>query len=212
MEGIEYRTYFPWNDKMPLREACNDKLKAARFHLDAMEHLYIGKPPAFRFSLSAFLTAIRSPLQYIYSDAVPSSRRPPPDPPIPTNGPMLAWYEAKMRQSEVLRFFKLERDREIHERPTKPQARVSLSYPLNFVYKGLPFTPAWTRPDRETGEPTFLTIGIRKYYPAPEKYVRWQYNFVDQTNSGTQDVVQLCKRAIIEVENIIAEGIDLGYM
>jgi hypothetical protein len=69
---------------------------------------------AFRYELSAFLSAARSVLQYAFEEATtkPNGRQ---------------WYEAQVSGSAVLKFFKDKRDLNIHVEPVRPSRHIAVS-------------------------------------------------------------------------------------
>jgi hypothetical protein len=76
---------------------------------------------AFRHDLSAFLNSARSVLQFAHKEAKPKPGG-------------QAWYDSQIASSLVCQFFKDERDRNIHEKPTHPKAVVSTKLGSNVKF------------------------------------------------------------------------------
>lgn len=83
------------------------KLDEAQYFLAGMrEAEAAGDGRAFRYELSAFLSAARSVLQYALAECERKSRS--------------DWYELAVSRDACLRFLKLQRDDNIHGRPASP--------------------------------------------------------------------------------------------
>lgn len=85
------------------------KLAEARYFLDRL-HAEVANPAAFGRELSAFLASARSVLQYALKEAEskPGGRQ---------------WYEQAVAADPLFRFFKNERDTNIHDQPVDPARR-----------------------------------------------------------------------------------------
>src|SRR4051812_24541740 len=111
---------------MTTREDCLDKVAAAKYHLRLMQE-HLADRDVFRYDLAAFLSAVRSPLQYVHVTANPNEARPRPNPRAAVNRPMLDWYQAQVRRAAILGFFRDERNLDIHQTPVTPQGHVRVS-------------------------------------------------------------------------------------
>src|ERR1700690_2760273 len=95
-----------------------DKIAEGRFFLLLMQHAEERDP--FRYCLSAFLSAVRSVLQYAHKDAA-------------RNPAAHALYESVMAASLVLSFFKDKRNFNIHEAPVPVQMHVAVGLSDNIA-------------------------------------------------------------------------------
>jgi hypothetical protein len=171
------------------------KLDEARFFIGAMT-TSVEDSMAFRFNLSAFLSAARSVLQYALEETKSK-----------TGGQ--AWYNAQMVSNPVLRFFKDKRDVNIHERPVDTPATINVT-----VTDVIGFSDAVLI--REFGADGILVTerGLGAATPAvvtcPPPSVSRRYNFPDWT--GQEDVLQLCRDYVMAVESVVSDGRSKGFL
>ena len=105
-----------------------DKIREARYFLDCLREQVTEHDPNFRYSLSAFLSAGQSGLQYLHRKAKSGNR--------------VKWYQQIVSGDTVLKFFKEQRNINIHEHPVDTSIGVilhdgvSVSDPLNIVVRG----------------------------------------------------------------------------
>lgn len=156
----------------------------------------MASPKEFGYCLSAFLTAVRAPFQYVIGEI----KKP------PRNMALSNWYDARVNASPVLQFFRDERNFEIHEEPRRPKAQVSGQIPIQSggAY-GLPDTTTGEMPKMAVynGSPVLITAAHN---------IEWSYTFVSPTGAGDQDVLRLCETCIMEVEAAIDEGVANGLI
>jgi hypothetical protein len=170
------------------------KIKEAHYFLDQI----LAEPDErenFIYSLSAFVSAARSPLQYACKEAAGK-----------TGGQ--AWYDRQVTGNAAVKFFKDARDLNIHERPVAPQqalglnigatARASASVTIA-VIRANGTMERFHHPTRnpEGSDQSEVTI-TRKYF-----FEDWL---------GKEDVVALCTTYLAEVERIVADGVANGIL
>jgi hypothetical protein len=89
------------------------KLQEAKYFLTKMEETR-EDPNSFVYNLSAFLSASRSVLQYVFNETRKTA-----------NGNQ--WYQSFVKSSNTLKFFKDKRDVNIHEKPVSPPSNVQIN-------------------------------------------------------------------------------------
>jgi hypothetical protein len=171
------------------------KLDEAAYFLSRLSKV-IDQPEAFKFELSAFLSAARSALQYAYKEieGTPSKK---------------AWYDKLFDRCPLLGFFKDKRDMNIHRRPINPTMQVGvgitevlhLSASLSFVLtnqEGEVIQRGTTSPDP-----------IPQSEPVPAA-ISYRYTFPDWT--GNEDIITLCGDYLTEIRDVVNDGIALGHL
>jgi len=173
------------------------KIQEAKFFLSLMVKERENRE-AFKYSLSAFLTAARSVMQYALKEAKRKSGG-------------LGWYKNRMAKSLILRYFTRKRNFNIHFDPVEPQKSawieskepVSLSGSLHIVLK-------------DKNGKVIETRDILETQPQPEKAGESSfrsgltYNFEDW--SGGEDVLTLSAMYIQELEKVVEDGIGRGLI
>jgi len=199
------------------------KLEEARFFLQHMEQSQSDIVSFGRF-FSAFVSAARSVLQYAREEAI-------------TKGKKECWYDKKMNSSIVFRFFKNQRDLEIHQRPADLTKSVEISVPSTYIQITL---SGGQKEDRE-----FFSKTLFKYFSGGDVPIddldrarNMQSNCeIEQVNTGngavkdsygfkkwidmpkefeiicdTADVLGFCKQYIDELEKFIDDGVRSNYI
>jgi hypothetical protein len=160
---------------------------------------------AFTFNLSAFLSATRSILQYALEEAKNKQ------------GGQI-WYDNLMKSSLELRFFKDKRDLNIHEKPIHPKAHYILhaetgGYLTSFgsvsmtVYDKDGNIKQQVQSNPNPAIPEITPTKNTNSEPIPNEV---KYYFDNWT--GTEDVLTLCQKCILELENVINDGISQGFI
>src|ERR1044071_3155514 len=90
-----------------------DKIAEARYFLEQLPALQNHRD-AFRYTFSAFLSAARSPFQYVYSE-------------IKDNPVAKKWYEEQVSSHAVVQFFRDKRNISIHTKPISLSAVINIS-------------------------------------------------------------------------------------
>jgi len=151
----------------------------------------------FTHNLSAFLSSARSVLQYALNEAK-------------TKPGGQQWYDNRISASPVLKFFKDKRDVNIHTEPIQPQAHYKLELTETI----------------HLSESVSITItdkdgNIKKQYsssepePMPKEpetpaVMEIKYKFNDWV--GSEDVFALCQMYVQELENIVKDGVNKGFI
>ena len=180
----------------------------------------------FKYNLSALLSASRSVLQYILEEVTPGNKPEAAKGPIikcfmlvfihickaptsDTNSKRAAqrWYQKKVGKSQVVKFFRDVRNDNIHIKPVNPHAHIILQ-PNNCVFPGptVAGVPLDGQPQDETPPPPAVVREEELKPPPPPP----EYTF--EKWPGTEDVETLCRKYLGELEQIIKEGVSLGYI
>ena len=170
------------------------KLREAKFFLARMEES-VEDREAFRYYLSAFLSAARSVLQYAFEESKRKNNR--------------QWYEKTVAEYGVLSFFKDKRDANVHrEDPVNPSRDITIAISEGvgvFSAVGEVFfndePVEMSRPKEEPPPPT-----------PPEN--RSQITVRDYFNDwpGPEDIFKLSHRYIEELERFVQSGIEQRYI
>jgi hypothetical protein len=172
-----------------------EKLDEARHFLEGMTRS-IEDPVAFRFELSAFLSAARSVLQYAREEAITR-----------TGGQ--AWFDAHMRRDRVLNFFKDKRDVSVHVRPVVPAATINVT-----ASDVIQFSEAFLLRVFDDEGNLISEKGSGSPAPppvvSPPSSVSRVYNFPDW--SGQEDVLQLCRGYMSALEGVVSDGHSRGFV
>ncbi|MEE9214963.1 MAG: hypothetical protein V3U54_09265 [Thermodesulfobacteriota bacterium] len=150
----------------------------------------------FHYELSAFLSAVRSPLQYAYEEVKGTTKQ--------------KWYDNKISNSPILKFFKDKRDINIHERPIQANQHLDLRA-FEPICISDAVDVAIRRPDgsvvKRDVKPESTPVISKDPIPATlvigYKFSDWQ---------GPEDVFSLCKQYLNEVKEFIKEGIQKGFL
>jgi hypothetical protein len=174
-----------------------EKIQEAEYFLDRMTAKRESRD-AFRFNLSAFLSAARSVLQYAREEVRPKPGG-------------LAWYDSHMANNKVLKFFKDKRDINIHVEPVvvrvdvgvQATERIRLSESVTIdIFEGGKLV------DRRQSAPVELeTESEPADQPATTSRI---YRFGDW--SGGEDVFQLSATYLNELKHVVAEGQQRAYL
>jgi hypothetical protein len=151
---------------------------------------------AFRFNLSAFLSASRSVLQY----ALEAARQQP-------GGQ--AWYDGHMATSKIVMFFRDKRDVNIHVEPVALRADIGVQ-----AIERIGLTESVTIEIFEDGR----LVGRHESTPAPLEpapadepaAISTVYKFGDWV--GVEDVFQLSRQYLNELKAMVVDGQRRGYL
>jgi hypothetical protein len=151
---------------------------------------------AFRFNLSAFLSAARSVLQYAFEEVRQQPSR-------------QAWYRGHMAASKILTFFKDKRDLNIHVEPLALRADIAVHATERIL-----LTESLTIEIFEGGQ----LVGRHESPPAqPEPApadepatISTVYTFSDWV--GVEDVFQLSRQYLNELKAVVADGQKRGHL
>jgi len=151
----------------------------------------------FEYNLSAFLSSARSILQYALREAEkkPGGQH---------------WYDNRISSSPTLKFFKEKRDINIHVEPIQPLAHSKIEHTGTLPLSGSISITAWDKDGNikqqyssDKSNPTQKESQI-----PPVKEIRYKFN----DWSGSEDVLTLCQSCIQELENVIKDGVNKGFI
>ena len=169
------------------------KIREAKFSLARMEES-VDNREAFRYYLSAFLSASRSVLQYALEESKKKGCQ--------------KWYDDAVSRSKVLQFFIDKRNVNIHEEPVNPSRDVTIA-----ISEGVGVFSA-------VGEVFFndkpVEMSRFEEEPPPLKppESRHKTTIRDYFNDwpGPEDIFGLSHQYIEELESFVQSGIEQGYI
>jgi hypothetical protein len=172
-----------------------EKLDEAHHFLAGMTRS-VEDPRAFRFELSAFLSAARSVLQYALVEAKTM-----------TGGQ--AWFDAHATGNPVLSFFRDKRNVSIHSGPIVPAATINVSASDVIRFSEAVLIRCL---DDEGNLVSERSIGSQAPPPvvSPPPSISRVYNFPDWT--GQEDVLQLCRNYVAALEAVVNDGHSRGFL
>lgn len=173
------------------------KIKEARFFLSLMVKEQENRE-AFKYFLSAFLSAARSVMQYALEEAKAKRKG-------------RKWHDKKMNKSIMLGYFKDKRDFNIHIAPVEPQKSVwveiteavHLSESVHIVLKDKNGKVKETRDYHETES---------KPEQQGESSVRSGSTYKFEDWPGGEDVLTLSAMYVKELERVVEDGISQGFI
>lgn len=145
--------------------------------------------------LSAFLSAARSVLQYAREEAT-------------TRGGQ-QWYDNHMISSKVLAFFKDKRDISVHTQPVQVNQHISIQ--LTCIMPPSPslrievFDQTGQLIDEYSSKPS-------EPPPAPESPSKVTHGFIFPDWPGNEDVLQLCHLYLNELQRVVEDGQNNGFL
>jgi hypothetical protein len=149
----------------------------------------------FLFVLSAFLSAARSVLQYAIKEAQ-------------TKSGGQQWYDSRITSNNVLTFFKDKRDINVHVQPIQVNQHISIQLTevvLSVSIHIKKFDQTGRLIDEYSSEPS-EPPSSREIPPK----VTHRFAFPDW--SGTEDVLQLCHLYLEELQHVVVEGQNNGFL
>lgn len=171
-----------------------DKLNEANYFFNHMCNT-IDEPDCFHYELSAFLSAARSVLLYALEEA--QTKR---------NGQK--WYDNYISQSDILKFFRDKRDISIHQEPVKAHKHITAC--INEV---IHISDSINIQVQKVG--SLIKKKLKKSTPQPipkstDMTISVKYKFPDW--QGTEDVIELCRKYIKELEKFIKDGLSKRFI
>lgn len=154
-------------------------------------------PQYFGYNLSAFLSASRSSLQYIYRE-------------VKSNTQAKAWYKAYMSSSSVLKFFRDRRDINIHIEPVQPEVALQINVAESVVVSdsvsvAIPSGDRNTESEHSSSSPPPKPRASAGSVSLGPKYTLEDWE-------GNEDIPTLCEMYIEELANMIQDGLSKGYI
>ncbi|HUU52474.1 MAG TPA: hypothetical protein VMW92_05560 [Candidatus Heimdallarchaeota archaeon] len=150
-------------------------------------------PLHFKYKLSAFLSASRSVLQYVFKE-------------VKVKPKGLIWYQKAVKNSPVIKFCRDKRNSNIHYSPVDPDIKFTLQLddcliPSTADHLTLNGQPQAERPPSQVA---VREKELKPPAPPPEyKFDKWL---------GLDDVPTLCRKYLSELEQFIKKGKSLGYI
>jgi len=178
------------------------KLEEAKYFYSKMLNEQ-GNRNAFIYNLSAFLSAARSVLQYALEEAR-----------VKKGGQK--WYENLMAASQLLKFFKDERDVNIHTEPVLPKAHYTLyaeagNYILMSGSVSMIVRDKEGNIKQQTKVSANSSVEQEKPVQKPTSKPNEVGYFFDNW-MGNEDVLTLSKKCLEEIERAINDGIIQGFI
>ncbi len=172
------------------------KLQEAKYFYSKMVDEQAHKE-IFTYNLSAFLSSARSVLQYALCEArtKPGGQQ---------------WYDDFISTSRVLKFFKKKRDINIHTEPVQPIATYKMELRETIHISD---SISITITDKEENIIQQFSSGLSEAIPKESKKpeaMKIKYKFDNWV--GNEDVLNLCQIYIQELEHLIKEGVNKGFI
>ncbi len=174
------------------------KLEEAKYFYQQMSEHFDDRE-AFTHALSAFLSAARSVLQYALKEAK-------------TKAGGQSWYDIHMNNSQVLTFFKDKRDTNIHQEPVRPSRHTDVAFRDVLVLRDsfkavLRDADGNIKQQRSSGP---VEAGSEVQRPRETASISHRWVFTDW--SGTEDAMTLCQKYMEELEDLVRDGINQGFV
>ena len=148
------------------------------------------------FDLSAFLSAARSVLQYAFKEAQGKSDS-------------QQWYDNHITSSKVLAFFKDKRNFNVHTQPVPVNQHTSIQSTEVVRSSESIHIKKFDQTGRLIGE---YSSEPSEPPPAPEIPPKVTHRFTFPDWSGTEDVLQLCHLYLNELQRVVEDGQNNGFL
>lgn len=187
------------------------KLDEAKYFYKHMNNV-IGKSLEFAYNLDAFLTAARSVMQFLYDE-------------VKTKSSQKEWYENLYSEKKILGYFRDKRNYTVHERQLVPNQKIKVSITefitvvpeikIDFYRvdsEGNRIEENLNRGEDQNNKQIDKQENVQKsklvnideqiaQMPKPSSSVTYEYRFDDWP--GTEDIIELSKLYIDDLENIL---------
>lgn len=177
-----------------------NKLLEARYFLNQMKS-NTSNFKVFCYNLSAFLSASRSILYFIRREVKGTENQ--------------RWYDDKMRDSEIFRFFTQRRDLTVHEKPVQPNVNFSAEHRI--CVRATEVVVALKRVD--SNGKVIENYSSSKNLPPnttnlqqEPKEGKVELTYVFDYYGSEESVINICDRYFEDLELYIEEGIRLAYI
>ncbi|MGD0655872.1 MAG: hypothetical protein ABSA16_16165 [Thermoguttaceae bacterium] len=175
------------------------KIDEARYFLSKME-VSLNDRKSFCYELSAFLSASRSVLQYVFEEVGGNTGSKPRD---------KLWYDTQVANNPIFKFFKDKRDVSVHETPVSPTAIINISVTHTLHISDSVAVEVQDKDLKIVPEATITPTPPTGMEPQPVS-ASYEYNFPDW--AGPEDVLILCKKYLDELDIFIKDGIGQGFL
>ncbi|MFW6196909.1 MAG: hypothetical protein ACOC5D_06205 [Thermoplasmatota archaeon] len=167
-------------------------MEEAKFFYSKMEETK-RKGKEFTYNLSAFLTAARSILQYLRDEV--------------KGGPNQSWYDNYVSSNKILQFFKDRRDFNIHEEPINPKEKVRITETLS-----LSESLTIKKDDEIIHHSDELSNSEAEKNNQKSQKAEVEHSYIFKEWGGKEPVLELCKKYLKELENMLEEGVKKGII
>lgn len=177
-----------------------NKLLEAQYFLNQMKS-NTNNFEVFCYNLSAFLSASRSTLYFMRREVKGTENQ--------------RWYDDKMRESEIFRFFTQKRDLTVHEKPVQPNVNISTQHRI--CVRATEVVVALKRVD-SNGEVIEKYSSSKNLLPnttnlkQEPKEGKVELTYVFDYDGSEESVINICERYFQDLERYVEEGIRLGYI
>lgn len=148
------------------------------------------------FDLSAFLSAARSVLQYSLKEAQ-------------TKSGGQQWYDDHITSSKVIDFFRDKRDINVHIQPIQVSQRTSIQLTGVVRISGSIHIKKFDQTGRLIDE---YSSELSEPPLAPEIPSKVTHRFTFPDWSGTEDVLQLCQLYLKDLQHVVEDGLNNGFL
>ena len=166
------------------------KLGEADFFYERLRRVE-DSPRIYSYYLSAFLSASRSVLQYAHAEACD----------LPGG---LAWYEAEMANSPLLKYLRDKRDVNIHAGPVIPFVTIATSDSGSFAEASLL--------EESQSDGSLSSKHTPSEGPSTPQVTRAMFTHVFGDWPGNETVTELCARYLDELYALAARGTEKGFI
>lgn len=178
-----------------------EKIEEAKYFYSKMiknyEHINY-----FRYNLSAFLSAARSPLQYAYKEVNPKDKS-------LAKPEAQNWYK-KVMEDPLLKFLRDERNDNIHDEPVSFRKDIEIAI-AEAVGVGESLSAKIKRTDGSV-ELRENLINTRPKTKNVKATVESKSTYRFDKWTGDEDVLTLCEKYIQELEKVVRDGVSKGFI
>lgn len=173
-----------------------DKINEAEYFYSRMKQEQTDRD-AFRYNLSAFLSAARSVLQYALKEAE-----------IKAGGKQ--WYDSQVSNYPVVKFFKDKRDINIHANPV--QFRQNVNVHITETVRGIASVSFIVRDKNGNIKSQGSDASPPQPIKAPETSSIVTYQFFFDDWLGGEDIITISKTYLDNVKRIVECGMQKGFL
>jgi hypothetical protein len=153
-------------------------------------------PDAFGFNLSAFLTATRSVFQYAFEE-------------VKGKKGGQNWYDSQVSLHPTAKFFRNKRNLNIHVKPVKLKKNVTIKIVETLNVSGAVYI--------EIRNPNGKVVGRGESEERPRQRAQTvppetSYKYFFQDWRGSEDVIELCQKYLVETKEFFKDGVDKGFL
>lgn len=187
-----------------------EKLKEAKYFYSRMkEEQEQEDRDSFKYNLSAFLSAARSVLMYARKEAR-------------TKRKGLKWYDDWINRSPILRFLGEKRHVDIHEEPIKPRADIEVTLTETVYVSESISIEHRDKNGKLISQYSSEEPKLKPKKPNSSVESKTTFRFNDWMKecqsknlkefTGNEDIMTLCERYIQELEKVVKDGVNKGFI